>query len=225
MTCNGQISDSKDIKKNFKTQMFFDISRNEFLWATVLISFLFTDIKKSFFDIKVFFYIYIREKKFDILLSNNIGYQEIIFWYQEFKLISWYHKTYFQISDVDVSLRHRFNIFEVFSDIRKWFFFISKIRFFHFLISRIRICDIKKIKKIDFLISKIIIFDIKKITCFSDIKNFIFLYQKIIYWYQKFEFLISENEFLISEMICIFWYQKIDFLISENKTHIILRLT
>ena len=122
-----------DIKKNFKTQMFFDISRNEFLWATVLISFLFTDIKKSFFDIitKSFFYIY-QGKKFDILLSNNIGYQEIIFWYQEFKLISWYHKTYFQISDVDVSLRHRFNIFEVFSDIRKWFFFYIKNSIFSF---------------------------------------------------------------------------------------------
>ena len=137
-----------DIKKNFKTQMFFDISRNEFLWATVLISFLFTDIKKSFFDIKVFFFIYIRGKKIDILLSNNIGYQEIIFWYQEFKLISWYHKTYFQISDVDVSLRHRFNIFEVFSDIRKnpifWYQKIILDIKKSFLMSRIRISDIKK---------------------------------------------------------------------------------
>mgnify|MGYP003688544481 CR=1 FL=1 len=68
----------------------------------------------------------------------------------------------------------------------------------------------------DFLISENRFFDILKCVIFfisimwiSDIKNYIFLYQKIlhIFWYQKIgvflypniEFLTSENDFLISE--------------------------
>lgn len=85
-----------------------------------------------------------------------------------------------------ILMGRRFNINEVFSDIRKWIFDIKNSIFCYqkivFNKLEIWILDKKKIRfilwyqQIDFVISKK-----------NSFKSFFFLYQKLILWYEKFK--------------------------------------
>ena len=117
----------------------------------------------------------------------------------------------------------------IFIGSREYSLFMKKIAiFFYFLISEnifwYQIIDLL-ISENNFLISEIWIIYIRKCLIFlisririSNIKNNIFLYQKILYifWHQKMIFWIFRN---------IFGYQKIEVLISENnRYHLISRI-
>ena len=130
-------------------------------------------------------------------------------------------------------MRRRFNVFEVFSDIKISFSDIIKIGIFD--INK-WFSDIKKsnssyqknklffnIKNLNLWYQKIIFFDKKNLRV-------LFWYQKMISWYQIFYFLISENDFfyiknsifdikkstLFSDIKnSISWYQEINFFISQ----------
>ena len=85
------------------------------------------------------------------------------------KMISWYQEIEFLISENKVD----FFISKIrFLDIKKSFFWYQEIEYLisenHFLISKIRILDIRNW-----------IFDIKKWFVFSDIRKSIFWYQKV----------------------------------------------
>ena len=138
-------------------------------------------------------------------------------------------------------MRHRFNIFEVFSDIKKLFFWHQKVYFiisenvFLYLICEFLISNNNNDFKMRIFDTRKSFSDIKNIKIFFISKNIMFDSKYDIFWYKKFRIpdikesfsdikkslrfydIKKISVFYIRKFKLISWYHKIYFLISENK--------